>query len=357
MRGHAVLMGFRGNLDGNKVSAGRRELRLKWVEKIHSLPFGHGDNMTISFRRPPADRSYSTIPLITVLWLTLVGQAHAQLILPTAVDDNDSTLTTTPVTINVLSNDSAGTYPLDPTSVEIVTPPAHGSTSINPVTGAITYTPDPTVAGLMTFGYAVRDTHGNPSYPASVHVTVNHTPPTANADSAVTKYNQSALISVLANDTAGTASIDPASVEIVTQPTRGSVSVNSATGVVTYVPSGTSSGSDSFQYRVSDTQGFVSNTAGVSISIQNNPPDIESFATDYQGNHVVRFFGKVVDEDPASCTVHLGLGLNVDLTPNADGTFSYQQYISEPYGMVSAKATDNAGQSSSELTCWYFTSF
>jgi hypothetical protein len=312
--------------------------------------------MKLSARRPVLNLAPFTVLLAALVGLTPTGQVHAQPP-PTANPDNAATMAPTPVTINVLSNDMPGYWLIDPTSVQIVTPPAQGSTSINPSTGAITYTPGSTTPCTVTFQYAVRDTHGIPSYPASVQVNVMYTPPTAGDDSAMTAYNSSAAISVLANDTGGTAAIAPGTVEIVTQPTRGTVSVNPTTGVVTYQPTGTAAGSDSFQYRVSDMNGHKSNTATVNVSVSNMPPQIVDFLSSYQGSDIVRFQGRVIDEDPASCTVHLGKDLNFDMTPQPDGTFVYLQELEPEEGQVTAKATDTAGQQSEVIEIWYFTHY
>jgi hypothetical protein len=264
------------------------------------------------------------VVVAAILWLTLNGQARAQVIPPTAIN------------------------------VEIVTPPAQGSASVNPGTGAITYTPVSGTSGPVSFTYAVRDTHGNPSTPAVVSIYVVHYPPWAANNSAMVAYNQTVAIDVLSNDTPGTAPIDPATVVIVTPPTRGSVSVDADTGVVTYTPSGMAPGSDSFQYRVSDIEGIASNTASVNVAVVNNPPQITRFSTRLVNVGIVEFYGTVADEDPAACTVHLGQDLNVDVTPNAQGEFYHVQQMAHSWGTVTAKATDPAGQQSQQVSAMYY---
>lgn len=310
--------------------------------------------MTSTIRSTGLKSARGPLVLAALLWLSLGGQARAQVMPPSAANDMTMTSSTSPVTVDVLSNDTGGTYPIDSTSVEIVTPPALGSTSVNPSTGAITYTPVAGTSGQVNFQYAVRDTHGNPSSPAQVSVYVMHTPPYAANDSSMVAYNQSVAINVLANDMPGTAPIDPATVVIVTQPTRGSVSVNATTGVVTYTPTGNAPGSDSFQYRVSDQQGIASNTASVNVAVINNPPHITSFYSRCIGSNFVEFYGVVSDEEPAQCTVHLGQDVNVDVTPDAQGNFNYVQQMSHSWGMVTAKATDPAGQQSQQVSVMYY---
>jgi hypothetical protein len=83
-----------------------------------------------------------------------------------AVGDNVSTQMETPVTINVLTNDTGNTL-----TVTDVTWGAHGQTSINIMNDAIEYMPAPYFSGTDTFTYMVEDANGNTSY-AAVAVTV-----------------------------------------------------------------------------------------------------------------------------------------------------------------------------------------
>jgi large repetitive protein len=77
---------------------------------------------------------------------------------------------------------------------------------------------------------------------------------------------------VLANDTAGPGqSINPSSVTIMTAPQQGTATVDSTTGSVTYQPTTSYSGSDSFQYTVRDGLGAKSNVATVSVRVQPAP--------------------------------------------------------------------------------------
>lgn len=79
----------------------------------------------------------------------------------------------------------------------------------------------------------------------------------------------SSEIDILANDQG---SIDPASVQIVSDPSYGNLSVNSSDGIVTYTR--VSSGiSDSFNYTVDDNSGNTSNVASVIID-QTGPPAV-----------------------------------------------------------------------------------
>jgi hypothetical protein len=93
--------------------------------------------------------------------------------------------------------------------------------------------------------------------------------PTANADTATTKEDQSVAIPVVNNDRDVDGVIAPATVTIVagSGPASGQiVSING--GVVTYQPNANFWGTDSFQYTVQDNDGFVSQPATVTITVQ-----------------------------------------------------------------------------------------
>lgn len=76
-----------------------------------------------------------------------------------------------PVTINVLTNDTDSDGTIDPSTIKIVTNPAHGTVTVN-ADGSITYTPTAGYAGQDTFAYTVADNQGAVSAPASVTVDV-----------------------------------------------------------------------------------------------------------------------------------------------------------------------------------------
>jgi gliding motility-associated-like protein len=76
-----------------------------------------------------------------------------------------------PITFDVLTNDT-GEGPLDKSSLEITTPPQHGTLTIDPLTGKITYTPFPGYSGSDSFAYTVKDDQGVESQPATVTIEI-----------------------------------------------------------------------------------------------------------------------------------------------------------------------------------------
>lgn len=105
---------------------------------------------------------------------------------PVATDDNAGT-TSVPVAITVLTNDTPGSAPIDPTKVLLIDPatnlpstnvtiPGEGTYVVNTTTGVVTFTPDPALATpkTSTIKYTITDTNGQTSNQATI--TVNATP-------------------------------------------------------------------------------------------------------------------------------------------------------------------------------------
>ncbi|MCF2858115.1 Ig-like domain-containing protein [Pseudoalteromonas sp. SMS1] len=187
---------------------------------------------------------------------------------PVAANDAASTTQDTAVEINVLANDSDPDGSLNGVSLEIVTSPKNGSTSINTSDHVVTYLPESGFVGIDTFEYRVQDNRGDFSNTAIVTVSVSEAnqPPVANNDSAEVEIGSSVFISVLENDTDEDGLIDFSTLELVASPSKGTVSLGS-TGSFTYQHTGTAVGTDSFSYQVKDNAGALSNIALVSITI------------------------------------------------------------------------------------------
>ncbi|HBO13095.1 MAG TPA: hypothetical protein DD491_09955, partial [Halieaceae bacterium] len=187
---------------------------------------------------------------------------------PVAVDDSASTAEDTAVTFSVTGNDSDPDGTIDPTSVVITGGPSNGSLVVN-TDGTVTYTPNGDYSGADSFTYTVEDNDGLVSNEATVTLTVDpaNDPPVAVADSASTDANTAVEIDILGNDSDADGTLVPGTVAIVTQPANGTVSVDPVTGNVTYTPDPDYSGPDSFTYTVQDDDGNTSNTATVSLVV------------------------------------------------------------------------------------------
>ncbi len=148
----------------------------------------------------------------------------------------------------------------------VVTEPANGL--LSGVPPALTYTPNSGFSGPDSFTFTVRDgTLESP--PATVSITVRpNAAPVANDDLATTVQNTSVAIPILANDSDTDGTLNPTTVTIVTEPSRrGTVTVNTTTGVVTYTPRRNFRGTDTFTYTVRDNLGTVSNIATVRVNV------------------------------------------------------------------------------------------
>jgi uncharacterized repeat protein (TIGR01451 family) len=173
----------------------------------------------------------------------------------TAVDDHVSTTAATPTSILAGANDltQTGQALANPT---LTTPPTHGSVVANG-DGSFTYTSDPGWSGSDSFGYNICDT----SHPtlvcsdATVFVVVANSfvsGPAANTG--ITTGQNTVIITPLSQiATAAGLPIDPASVTQLTAPTHGTITIDGATGAVTYEPVPGYVGPDSYTVQVCDT--------------------------------------------------------------------------------------------------------
>ena len=96
--------------------------------------------------------------VITVLDAQIVSN------FPVANVDIATTSLNTPVTLKTLVNDAAGNVAniLVPSTVTVTVAPLHGTTSVNPATGDITYTPNTGYTGTDTLTYQVCDNQAPP---------------------------------------------------------------------------------------------------------------------------------------------------------------------------------------------------
>lgn len=171
---------------------------------------------------------------------------------PTATDDTASVTAGETANVAVLTNDSAGTHPLDTSSVTVTAAPANGSVTVNP-DGTIDYKPNVGYSGTDTFTYQVCDNAPTPNcVTANVTMNVGAITPTAVDDTASVTAGETAKVSVTANEYAGTYSLDASSVSVTAQPSNGSVTVN-ADGKIDYTPRAGFVGEDNFSYQVCDT--------------------------------------------------------------------------------------------------------
>ncbi len=259
---------------------------------------------------------------------------------PTAVDDVTTTPSNTPVNTTPLTNDTPGTFPLDPASIDTISGegPLNGTVVVN-TDGTIDYTPDPNFAGVDSFMYVICDslTPTPLCDTATVVITILADQPIALDDITTTPTNTPVTTVPLANDVPGTNPLDPGSVGIITgeEPANGSVVVN-PNGTIDYTPDPNFAGADSFMYAVCDSTQPVAlcDTATVFITIVPTPPVAVDDVTMTPANKLVvttpltndipgssplnpTTVDTIPDEGPANGTVVI----------NVDGTINYGNYI------------------------------
>ena len=172
---------------------------------------------------------------------------------PVAVDDTASTDEDTPVTLDVLGNDTDAEG--DWLTITSATNGSNGTVSI--VNDQMVYVPDANFNGLDSFTYTIGDGNGGTST-GTVDVTVGavNDAPVAVDDRAFTNEGKSVIIDVLANDT----DADGDSLTIVSTNSRnGTASI--VNGQIVYTPNKNFKGIDSFDYTISDGKGGSSSAA------------------------------------------------------------------------------------------------
>ena len=95
---------------------------------------------------------------------------------PAAVADAGAAASGQPQVINLVANDTPGaigTVPINPAAITVTVPPA-GGTAVPKPDGTVTYTPNPTFAGVDVFSYTVQDNCGLTSAAAQVTVVVEN---------------------------------------------------------------------------------------------------------------------------------------------------------------------------------------
>ncbi len=228
---------------------------------------------------------------------------------------NDGSSLTVGAASGVLAND-VGT---GLTVKGVVANPGHGSVTLNS-DGSFTYTPNAGFSGTDTFTYNDKDSGGNTSNTATVTITVN---PTAVNDSYATSINtaltETAAIGLLKNDQGSGLTVQ----SVLAGPSNGTLNWN-ANGSFTYTPNSGFTGTDTFTYDDVDSNGTVSNSATVTISVA--PTAVNDSYIASAGSPLNVAASGVLGND-------LGTGLTVkgvvagpshgSLTLNSNGSFTY----------------------------------
>jgi len=250
--------------------------------------------------------------------------------LPVANDDSDTTPEDTPVTTNVVANDTDVDGTVVASTVAIAGGPSNGSV-VNNGDGTVTYTPNTNFTGSDAYTYTLRDNNGVPSNAATVTITVGpvNDTPIANDDMVLTNEDTPLPIEVTLNDNDLDGTIDPATIMIDDAPVSGAVQV-AGDGTVTYTPDPDFSGIDLFTYTVKDNQGAASNVAMVMVTVVegNDPPIAEDDLATTDAGVPVSIAVLANDSDPDG-SLNPGIVTTVSepksgtTTVNPDGTITY----------------------------------
>ena len=251
---------------------------------------------------------------------------------PTAVNDSATVTEDSGANaINVLANDTDPDG--GPKTIQTVTQPANGSVSVTGGGSGLTYTPNANYCNggspVDSFTYTLN---GGSTATVSVTVTCVDDPPTAVNDSAtVTEDSGANAINVLANDTDPDGG--PKTIQTVTQPANGSVSVTGGGSGLTYTPNANycNGGSpvDSFTYTLN---GGSTATVSVTVTCVDDPPTAvndSATVTEDSGANAINVLANDTDPDggpktiqtvtqPANGSVSVtGAGSRLTYTPNA----------------------------------------
>ncbi len=246
---------------------------------------------------------------------------------------------------------------LDLSSLEVVTAPENGKASVQ--NKRILYTPNTDFNGSDTFTYRVADESGAMSNQASVMVTVGEVndAPIALNDVAELDEDASIELSILDNDLDVDSDLTIDNVTITQAPAHGKVSINSASGTISYKPNADFFGSDSFTYSVKDDQSLISNIAEVKLTVNsvNDAPvannDVAQLLEDTA--HSINVLGNDLDVDgslnksslevftePEHGSTQIVDGM-ISYTPNANsnGEDSFSYRVKDDLGIWSNNAT------------------
>jgi uncharacterized protein (TIGR03382 family) len=226
-----------------------------------------GFSGTTTFNYTVSDGNGGTDTALVIVTVTPVNDP------PTASNDSFSVAEDSAATVlNVLANDSTAPDTNETLTITAVTQPAGGTVTF---TGSnVSFTPSANFSGTTTFMYTISDGNGG-SATATVTVTVtpvNDPPDAVNDSVSVAEDSNNNALDVLANDSTAPDVGETLTVQSVTQPANGTVTLGA--GVVRYTPPANFNGITTFSYTVSDGNGGT-DTATVTVTVTpvNDAPD------------------------------------------------------------------------------------
>ncbi|GEM_PF-1004026 len=255
---------------------------------------------------------------------------------PVANDDSETTNEDTPVTLNILDNDTGLD---DGLTVTINTDVSDGNTAVNP-DNTVTYTPNTDFNGTDSFTYTVEDEDGDSdNATAEISVIPVDDSPVANDDTDFTNEDTDVTTHVLDNDSGlGDGGLN---VTIVNDASNGTTVVNGDNSI-TYSPSPDYNGPESITYQVCDVDGDCDNaTLDITVNpVDDVPNAIDDNATTNEDTDVTvdvisndenlgdGGLSVAINNNPSNGIVVVNADNTITYTPNADfngsDSFEYQ---------------------------------
>jgi YD repeat-containing protein len=256
MAGAASAALLSGGLAASAVSAATVTATYTYdtLGRLKSATYTNGTSVTYDY-----DKAGNRTQVVTV------GVGNGP---PDAVADAVTTSLNTSLSFDPRLNDTDPNGDAITITGVTVLSPANGATAV--ITGSgtgITFTPATGVSGTSTFTYTLSDGTLTDTALVTVTITGANQAPVANADSKTVQLDTATVVSVLSNDTDADVG-DVLSVSAITvAPSHGTAVISGAGNTqVTYTPTTSYTGTDSFTYQISDGQGHNA-TAVVSITV------------------------------------------------------------------------------------------
>ncbi len=251
-----------------------------------------------------------------------------------AVDDSVGTAEDTVLVFNPLGNDTDCDQDIDPTSMTIIDSANHGSTTIDLLTGEITYTPDTDFNGFDTLQYKVKDDRDfTDSAMVVITVTPVNDPPVVDNDSITTIED-----TPYTGDLTDAGDYDPDGTGLivttapVVSPAHGTILI-AGDGVYTYTPGLNYNGSDLVVISVCDSGApgsqCANDTLFITITPANDAPITfnDSISMDEDYNFVGDFTdGRAYDPDGTQLsvvTIPVSGPSHGTIFINASGAYTY----------------------------------
>lgn len=246
---------------------------------------------------------------------------------PVAADDTDTTPAGTPITVDLLSNDSD--VDGDTLTVSTATVPAEQGALVNNDDGSATFSPADGFTGPATISYAISD--GNGGADSATHVIdvtpVILAPPVANDDVETTIEDTSVIVNLLGNDTDADNALDELIIsDLQIDPEEGTVTDN-GDGTVRFTPAANFNGDARITYTLTDPAGaFDDAQAVVTVTPVNDAPLAvdDVMGTPYNTPiEDIPVLANDMDVDPDLLRVVTATSLDGAVLINPDGTLTF----------------------------------